>query len=200
MATFRRSFNREKKQCEKPTIHAPSADVFDSTRYRFCRVVLANDNLRATSLAKVRHMRPRSLRMFMVAAVYTLAFTPGCDHGDHWKTYPVTGTIAFPDGKRFSGGNQSFIVFESLEHSVNATGVIDADGTFSLGTYEPNDGAVAGIHRVSITPPTPVGDPDQMRTAPLIHPKYRNLDTSELQVTVEAIRSNDIPITVTRAR
>jgi hypothetical protein len=138
--------------------------------------------------------------MLMVAAISALAFTPGCDHGDRLKTYPVKGTITFPDGRPFSGGNESFIVFESIEHSMNATGVIDADGTFSLGTYEPSDGAVAGDHRVSITPPTPAGDPDQMRAAPLIHAKYRNLDTSGLQVTVEAIRSNHIPITVTRSR
>lgn len=136
----------------------------------------------------------------MVAAVCTLASTPGCDQGDRLRTYPVTGTIAYPDGKHFSGGNQSFIVFESIEHGNNATGVIEADGTFSVGTYEPNDGAVAGDHRVSISPPTPTGDPDQMRAVPLIHSKYRNLDTSGLQVTVEAIPSNDISITVTRAR
>ena len=145
-------------------------------------------------------MRPQLLRMLMVAVVCSLASTPGCDHGDRLKTYPVTGTITFPDGQRFPGGRESFIVFESTEHGINATGVIDADGTFRLGTYEPNDGAIAGGHRVSITPPTPAGDPDQLRAAPLIHSKYRNLDTSGLQVTVEANRSNHIPITVTRAR
>ncbi len=150
--------------------------------------------------AMIMAVRPQSLRMLMVAAVCALASTPGCDHGDRLKTYPVTGTITYSDGKRFSGGREAFIVFESTEHGINATGVIDADGAFSLGTYEPNDGAIAGGHRVSITPPTPVGDPDQMRAAPLIHSKYRNLDTSGLQVTVEANRSNQISITVTRAR
>ncbi len=145
-------------------------------------------------------MPPQSLRMLMVAAVCALAATAGCEQGDRLKTYPVTGTVTFPDGQRFSGGRESFIVFESTEQSINATGVIEPDGTFSLGTYEPDDGAIAGSHRVSITPPTPAGDPDQMRADPLMHSKYRNLDTSGLEVTVEAIRSNHIPITVTRAR
>ena len=68
------------------------------------------------------------------------------------------GAIRFADGERFSGGDESFIVFESIDHNVTATGVIEVDGTFRLGTYEPGDGAVAGAHRVSITPPTPAGD------------------------------------------
>ena len=136
----------------------------------------------------------------MVTAVCILASTAGCDNEDRLKTYAVTGTIAYSDGNRFSGGDQSFIIFESIDHSINATGVIDTNGTFSLGTYEPNDGAIAGDHRVSIAPPSPAGDPDQAPPDPLLHSKYLDLDTSELQVTVEAISSNQISIPVTRAR
>ena len=145
-------------------------------------------------------MRPRLLRMFNAASFCAFAFISGCDRGDRLQTYPVAGRIIFSDGKPFAGGSQSFIVFESIEHSLNATGVIDADGTFNLGTYESNDGAVAGIHRVSITPPTPAGDPDHVRKAPMMDSKFRDLDTSGLQATVEAIRSNQISLTVTLAR
>ena len=129
-------------------------------------------------------------------AMIAMVCFAGCDGGDRLKTYPTTGTITFSDGKRFSGGSGAFIVFESIEHGLTATGPIDVRGHFALGTYDPGDGAVAGRHRVSITPPTPKGDPDQMRAALSIHPKYQNLDTSELEVTVEAIHSNEIPITV----
>ena len=136
--------------------------------------------------------KQRSALWAMIASV---CFA-GCDRGDRLKTYPTTGTITFSNGRRFSGGSEAFIVFESIEHGLTATGPIDSDGHFTLGTYDPGDGAVVGRHRVSITPPTPTGDPDQMRAALPIHPKFQNLDTSGLEVTVEAIRSNDIPITV----
>jgi hypothetical protein len=129
-------------------------------------------------------------------AMIAVVCSAGCGRGDRLKTYPTTGTITFSNGKRFSGGDGAFIVLESIEHALTATGPIDADGRFVLGTYDPGDGAVAGRHRAAITPPTPKGDADQMRAALQIHPKFQNLDTSGLEVTVEAIRANDIPITV----
>jgi len=145
-------------------------------------------------------MRRQSQPLLLVAAVFAVAWATGCDRETRLRTYPVSGTVLYQDSERFAGGNQSFIVFESIENNINATGVIEADGTFSLGTYEPNDGAVAGRHRVSITPPAPAGDADQTRATLPIHAKYCNLDTSDLQVSVEAIRSNHISITVTRAQ
>ena len=135
-------------------------------------------------------------QQYALWAIIAVVCAAGCGRGDRLKTYPTTGTITFSDGRRFPGNDSAFIVLESIEHGLTATGSIDSDGRFTLRTYDPGDGAVAGRHRVSITPPMPAGDPDLVRAAPLIHPKFRNLETSGLEVTVEAINSNDVPITV----
>ena len=64
-------------------------------------------------------------------------------------TYKTTGKVLFSDGKLLEGGT---IVFESVDHPVTARSVIGLDGTFTLSTYGKGDGAVAGKHRVAISP------------------------------------------------
>lgn len=42
------------------------------------------------------------------------------------------------------------IEFYCDEHKINARGKIDRDGSFTVGTYSENDGAVAGNHQIVI--------------------------------------------------
>ena len=67
-------------------------------------------------------------------AIIAIVGFVGCDGGNRLKTYPTTGTITFSDGTRFSGGSGAFIVLESIEHGLTATGPIDLHGHFALGT------------------------------------------------------------------
>ncbi len=126
-----------------------------------------------------------------------LLLTAGCGSDDRLPTYPATGTVQWEDGTPVAGGGDAFVVFESVERKVTATGAIHADGTFEVGTYEPEDGAVEGRHRVSVTPPTAEGDPDSQRPAASFPAKYRNLDTSGLEVKVTLKGENHFTLVLT---
>lgn len=145
--------------------------------------------------------RPRRRRIPTFVAVFLAVFlapvASGCGDSDRLKTYPVSGLVTSVDGRPFEGGADSFIVFESVEHGLTATGAIDAEGAFTLGTYAPGDGAVSGRHRISVSPPTPGGDPDQPRSRPTLNPKFRDLDASGLTATVEPQRNNEITVALT---
>lgn len=120
----------------------------------------------------------------------------GCGSSDRLKTYQVEGRVEYASGSPFNGGVDGSIIFESIEHRLSATGAIDTEGRFTLGTYEPGDGAVAGKHRVAISPPVPEGDPDRRSASPLIHPKFLNLDSSGLEAEVTTSGKNDIVLTI----
>ncbi|MCB7130227.1 MAG: hypothetical protein J3T61_11890, partial [Candidatus Brocadiales bacterium] len=78
--------------------------------------------------------------LLAVVAVLSVAVlsTVGCGRGDRLETFPIDGKIVYSDGKPFAGGSQSFIVFQSMDHGVpNATGVIELDGSFKVGTFDP---------------------------------------------------------------
>jgi hypothetical protein len=69
-------------------------------------------------------------------------------------TWPVRGKVVFRQGGTLPGGT---ILFQSLvKPQVSASGKIEADGTFELKSFIAGDeasGALAGSHRVTITPP-----------------------------------------------
>lgn len=138
-----------------------------------------------------------SIRFIALAGI--LALVAGCGSDGRLETYPVAGKVEWSSGDPFVGGGDSFIVFESISHGVTATGVIESDGTFEVGTYEPRDGAVAGKHRVSVSPPTPAGDPDKPRQAVPFPAKYRNLDTSGLEANVTPDGQNQVTLNLEKA-
>lgn len=109
-------------------------------------------------------------------------------------TYPVSGTVTFPDGKPLAGGS---IIFQSTEHPVTARGPILDDGSFELGTYSPGDGAVAGEHRLAILPPKPQRDTDEGIVLPEIDVKYQNPERSGLVYEVQPEEENEFEIKVT---
>ena len=80
-------------------------------------------------------MRHGVLTVLIVSAV-------GCS-SDQTPTYPVSGRVVFENGNPVRHGT---IELTSAEHGTTATGRIDHDGGFMLGTYTANDGAAAGDH------------------------------------------------------
>ena len=62
-------------------------------------------------------------------------------------TYPVKGKLVFEDGTSPRFGE---IEFYNAEEKINARGRIERDGTFTVGTFAENDGAVAGTHQIVI--------------------------------------------------
>lgn len=87
------------------------------------------------------------------------------------------------------------VIFRSVDHGLVATGSIQSDGTFRLGTYLPNDGALAGPHEVAIRPPM-AGEDEGPTVA--IGAKFMRCETSGLKFVVSEIEPNDFRIVVER--
>lgn len=116
----------------------------------------------------------------------------GCSD-DRVAVYPTSGTVTFGDGEPVRVG---IIEFESVEHGTTATGRINEDGTFTLGTYSADDGAAAGSHRV-IAIQVIINDglvkhhKDHGRAVP---PRYASYETSGLTAEVKAADENSIAV------
>ncbi len=82
--------------------------------------------------------------IFGLAAAFLFPLMLGCG-SDQLPTYPVSGTIEFPDGTHPMFGD---IEFYNSQHKINARGKIQRDGSFTVGTYTDNDGAVEGKHQI----------------------------------------------------
>ena len=117
--------------------------------------------------------------MTFLLSISLLISLAGCRDSQP-RTYPVQGLVRFADGKVLRGGS---IEFESSETDppLLARGIIGPDGSFRLGTFELDDGAIAGKHRVVVLSNYQIGTgaerpgkiPQQV-----LHPKYRGFKTS----------------------
>ncbi|MGE0755692.1 MAG: hypothetical protein AB7O38_01665 [Pirellulaceae bacterium] len=91
-------------------------------------------------------VRPQGL---LVAGVVCLIVAAGCGStGDHPPTAPVHGKVSYK-GQPLKGGTVSFQ--PQGQPGNPALGDIQPDGTYSLTTYEKDDGAVLGKHAVTVT-------------------------------------------------
>ena len=110
-------------------------------------------------------------------------------------TYPVRGRVVFEDGSPVRTGR---IELESSQFGTSATGRINDDGSFVLGTYESEDGATAGSHsaiivQVVIDDGTIVHVKDHGKP---VAQKFSRYETSGLSIDIEPIEQNDIVVTV----
>jgi len=117
----------------------------------------------------------------------------GCDDG-RLKTYPVSGVVEFEDGTSVHVGT---IELKSREHAINARGQIEADGSFTLSTYDTGDGAVAGKHDCVVIQMVMGEDLSfQPGSEGVVPPRYGSYSTSDLVVEVDAQGDNDLKITL----
>ncbi len=115
------------------------------------------------------------------------------------KPYPVTGKVVFSDGSPLRGGTIMFQSRSKGDAVFNARGLIKEDGTFAITTFEPNDGAVAGEHRVLVRESAPVNEfQPAAASARTVDPRYLSFDTSGLTVNVKE-KSNDLTIQIDRS-
>ena len=114
----------------------------------------------------------------------------GC--GGPPKTYLVHGMVVFPDGQPLTRGT---VEFEALQQNkpITASGEIAKDGSFRLGTFAPNDGAIAGEHRVAVISDYSIGTgverPGEL-PPPQLDPKFRSVKTSGLKFTIKPQMNN----------
>jgi len=109
----------------------------------------------------------------LAAILLATASAPGCGAPEAAArlstTVPVSGKVTYK-GKPLTRGT---IAFEP-DAGREAHGEIGPDGAYSLSTFAKNDGAVAGVHRVSISGLN-------KKDLPL---KYHSPSSSEIEVEV----------------
>jgi len=128
------------------------------------------------------------------AVAFAVLFAAGCGQ----KMGQVEGNLVWSDGKPITELERSQVAFESAELRVSARGSIGADGTFTLTTTTPGDGAPVGEYRVMILEHRPTPEGAQVPLAKL-DTKYSELATSGLIATVKP-GVNKVTFTVDRAK
>lgn len=149
-----------------------------------------------TSLSKRVISRFQSLTVFCLA-ITLLPSLAGC-HSDQLPTYPVEGTIRFKDGSFPKFGD---IEFYSATHRINARGKINRDGSFTVGTYAPNDGAVEGEHKIIVIQisgtylTAKYNDEIKHDHGSLVNTSYFDYRSSDLECNIER-KSNPVELIV----
>jgi hypothetical protein len=115
------------------------------------------------------------------AGIFFLVSVFGCSGS---ATYPVSGTVKLKNGHPLPGG---LVVCEGAAQP--ARGTISSDGTFRLGTFERNDGALPGVYKVLVIPAVPddiLNDPVAVaRYRSAVDSRYQNVQTTPLEFTVK---------------
>jgi hypothetical protein len=143
-----------------------------------------------------------ALGRFAFAPALAVLAVAGCGGPEADQTYPVSGRIT-SRGQPLAQGTVTFV--PEAGGSRVATGEIQPDGSYTLTTIAPSDGALPGKYRVTITAEEVVPSkvkgavvaraalsPEEARRAPtrsLIPAKYGLPEASGLSAVVEA-RSN----------
>ncbi len=129
--------------------------------------------------------------MFVSLALILLA--SGCS--DQLKTYPVQGKVLFEDGSPVHVG---IVELKSKDFPIQARGSIEKDGSFTLTTYQPGDGAVAGKHACVVVQfvVTEGMTAHRPSTIGVVAPKFASYSTSGLLVDITTDGSNQIELRV----
>jgi hypothetical protein len=137
--------------------------------------------------------RRPGIAMLISAALLAMLAAAGCGKAKP-ATAPVAGTVLH-DGKPLA---DAAVLFEPLAGGVPARGSTDSDGRFTLSTFDRNDGALVGRHRVAISKVTTANvavDEFGLEAAPppagleqksLLRRRYADPATSGLEAAVES--------------
>jgi len=155
------------------------------------------------------------LNRFGCVGVIAVCCLAGCGGGvddKKWKdkrlpVFPVTGTVTY----KGSPVADASVVFQGGDpmKPISASGKTDSSGRFSLRTYEADDGAVPGKHKVVVVKAeteavdpsyTDTSSPNYGKTPPktptkyLVPEKYGTFDKSPLTADVSNSGKNDVPL------
>jgi hypothetical protein len=135
-------------------------------------------------------------------ALAVLAFIAGCNQSPY-ELAPVRGTVTI-DGQPFTSGRVMFApaaAGEQRKTGKPAFGLLAADGSFELTTYEEGDGAVVGEHWVTLIRLKPRGglevDGEPPAPAPAAAVDFAKV-TYPTRVKVTAQESNQIDVRFTK--
>jgi hypothetical protein len=108
------------------------------------------------------------------------------------KLVPAGGVVRY-NGKPLDGAH---VTFTNTAAGISAYAVTDAEGKFTLTTFEPGDGAAPGHYQITVTKVQETGHPTAKTAPPVFRPggaprprwlipqKYANLATSGLTADV----------------
>ncbi len=146
--------------------------------------------------------------IFPVIALVPICFAviAGCGSGGTGaagrnKVHPVEGSVTYK-GQPVEG---AIVLFHSVGSDIAASGLTDSQGKFRLQTYEANDGAVSGNHRVTVQKVElkTVPNPEDENLGPISSEeiwftprKYAIADTTPLSHTVNESGENVFQITL----
>jgi len=137
----------------------------------------SKDGVRAVQLSKF-FTKVDPLRF--IALSLLLLIVPGCGGQDRPKTVSVKGTVLYK-GVALTDANVEFVP----ESGRPASGTTDANGEFTLTTFENNDGVIPGQHMITVQKlqKNESTDPYAEQKS-LIPTKYSQLRTTPLTQTV----------------
>lgn len=121
-------------------------------------------------------------RLAIVLVLLTLS--AGCG-GD--KVAKVTGRVTLASGEVPAG---VYVMFLDEVNGRSPSGIVDADGRYTLTTATPGDGAPPGVYKVSFAPPSPADSSQPMPPTPF-HEKYLSVSTSGLEREVKSGQTNE---------
>lgn len=118
------------------------------------------------------------------AFVLLLSLLTGC--GGPGVTQ-VTGRVTLADGKVPTG---VYVMFMDDVNGRSPSGMVEADGRYTLTTEKPGDGAFPGVYKISFAPPSPA-DSSQPTPPTPFHDKYLRVSTSGLEREVKPGQTNE---------
>lgn len=128
---------------------------------------------------------PRIRLGWLLGLSIVLGLSTGCTPSGE-ATYPVSGLVRFSDGRVLREGSVEFEIIGRTP-PITATSLIASDGTFTLGTFTLDDGALPGEHRVAIFSDPMIGTgaerPGLIPESPL-PPRYSSFDNSGIVLSV----------------
>ncbi|TWT97638.1 hypothetical protein Pla108_17900 [Botrimarina colliarenosi] len=123
----------------------------------------------------------------LYAPALLLLLACGCGDGRPTRA-PVAGQVLI-DGQPVPFGMVKFVQPETRA----ASGRLDSEGRFTLSCFEKNDGAIPGVHKVSITATEGINERTTRWHAPK---KYANENTSGIEITIDGA-TDDLVIDLT---
>src|SRR5262249_33645207 len=138
------------------------------------------------SLEALRMIRQRLLLGLAVALAVV-----GCQRAPSMPgVVPVKGKVLLPGGEPLRGGRLNFLPKNpSGLGGIEPFADIGQDGTFTVTTYQENDGAIPGEYVVTISPvnyKAKGGNPVKLPNAEQIPKKYQDGATSDLTASIKS--------------
>lgn len=145
-----------------------------------------------------RAVKMRAMAAWIGGCASLCLLLTGC--GSQPSTFVVKGKVVYTDGTPVRFGDIETL---AVDQRVNARGKIQADGSFTLTTYQANDGALPGTHQVVIIQTSSIPLAAAAKMAPVKHahgsdisPKYRSYSSSGLSFTVEPTGVNEVTLVI----